>query len=168
MVRGRTSSKGFTIVELLIVVVVIAILAAITIVSYTGITGRAYTASVQTEFRNAMQSIEKYKVENGMYPSTGTNTELAAANIRINTKNYDETGSNFLYCVNNTTSRAALTALGTNGVLYAQSTDRAFGPYTTYTISSYANICSDLVGSSSARYGRSASETPNWRVWVNP
>ena len=129
MVRGRTSSKGFTIVELLIVVVVIAILAAITIVSYTGITGRAYTASVQTEFRNAMQSIEKYKVENGLYPSTGTNTELAAANIRINTKNYDETGSNFLYCVNNTTSRAALTALGTNGVLYAQSTDRAFGPY---------------------------------------
>lgn len=35
--------RGFTIVELLIVVVAIAILAAITIVSYTGITQRAKT-----------------------------------------------------------------------------------------------------------------------------
>ena len=42
--RGQ-SQVGFTIVELLIVVVVIAILAAITIVSYNGITQRAYTTS---------------------------------------------------------------------------------------------------------------------------
>lgn len=39
------SNRGFTIVELLIVVVVIAILAAITIVSYNGITQRAKTSS---------------------------------------------------------------------------------------------------------------------------
>lgn len=38
------TSKGFTIVELLIVVVVIAILAAITIVSYTGISQKAKTS----------------------------------------------------------------------------------------------------------------------------
>lgn len=41
MKTSRTSSSGFTIVELLIVVVVIAILAAITIVSYNGITANA-------------------------------------------------------------------------------------------------------------------------------
>ena len=40
----QSTSDGFTIVELLIVVVVIAILAAITIVSYTGISQRAKTS----------------------------------------------------------------------------------------------------------------------------
>lgn len=42
------STNGFTIVELLIVVVVIAILAAITIVSYNGITTQANNSAVKT------------------------------------------------------------------------------------------------------------------------
>ncbi|NCO10935.1 prepilin-type N-terminal cleavage/methylation domain-containing protein, partial [Candidatus Saccharibacteria bacterium] len=41
MSRSYKRINGFTIVELLIVVVVIAILAAITLVSYNGITGQA-------------------------------------------------------------------------------------------------------------------------------
>lgn len=43
--KKQTNTRGFTIVELLIVVVIIAILAAITIVSYTGIQARAKTSS---------------------------------------------------------------------------------------------------------------------------
>ena len=41
----KAKNQGFTIVELLIVVVVVAILAAITIVSYNGITNRANTSA---------------------------------------------------------------------------------------------------------------------------
>ena len=47
MIKGlgtQETERGFTIVELLIVVVVIAILAAITVVSYTGISQRAKTS----------------------------------------------------------------------------------------------------------------------------
>jgi len=44
-----TSRRGFTIVELLIVVVVIAILAAITIVSYNGITNKANDTAIQND-----------------------------------------------------------------------------------------------------------------------
>ncbi|MDO8335253.1 MAG: prepilin-type N-terminal cleavage/methylation domain-containing protein, partial [Candidatus Saccharibacteria bacterium] len=43
---GKT--QGFTIVELLIVIVIIGILAALVIVAYTGITARANTAKAKT------------------------------------------------------------------------------------------------------------------------
>lgn len=62
------SSKGFTIVELLIVVVVIAILAAITIVSYNGIRQRATEASIQNKESQAAKKVEIYKLDNGTYP----------------------------------------------------------------------------------------------------
>ncbi|MDK2899373.1 MAG: hypothetical protein PWQ10_560 [Patescibacteria group bacterium] len=62
-------SFGFTIVELLVVIVVIGILAAITIVSYTGITNRANKATVQAELSNASKKLAIYYAENGTYPT---------------------------------------------------------------------------------------------------
>jgi len=57
--------RGFTIVELLIVVVVIAILAAITIVAYTGIQQRARVAAAQSEASQAIKKLEVWRVTNG-------------------------------------------------------------------------------------------------------
>lgn len=65
--------KGFTIVELLIVVVVIAILAAITIVSYNGIQNRARTSAIQADLNNAVKKLYEYRLTNStseQYPST--------------------------------------------------------------------------------------------------
>jgi len=50
--------SGFTIVELLIVIVVIGILAAITIVAYAGITARANTTRAQTNGANIVKVVE--------------------------------------------------------------------------------------------------------------
>ncbi|MDB5163365.1 MAG: hypothetical protein JWN28_973 [Candidatus Saccharibacteria bacterium] len=62
--------QGFTIVELLIVVVVIAILAAITIVSYNGIINRANASAAQNAVQQASKKINIYAVENGeTYPA---------------------------------------------------------------------------------------------------
>ncbi|MFZ1301035.1 MAG: LamG domain-containing protein [Candidatus Microsaccharimonas sp.] len=68
MIRRRDS--GFTIVELLIVVVVIAILAAITIVSYNGISNRAQSASLQSGLATMKKKIENQKTLTGstQYP----------------------------------------------------------------------------------------------------
>ena len=65
--------RGFTIVELLIVIVVIAILAAITIVAYNGIQARARDAQRATDMANILKSLEAYKVINDAYP-TATST----------------------------------------------------------------------------------------------
>ena len=66
--KWAQKQKGFTIVELLIVVVVIAILAAITIVAYNGITSRANDASAATATSQAIKQIEVYYIQNGEYP----------------------------------------------------------------------------------------------------
>ena len=63
-------ARGFTIVELLIVIVVIAILAAVTIVGYVGITSRATDASLKAELKSAAQQIETQKVQSGANPAT--------------------------------------------------------------------------------------------------
>ena len=44
MHKARSQQSGFTIVELLVVVVVIGVLAAITVVTYTGINKKAIVA----------------------------------------------------------------------------------------------------------------------------
>ncbi len=64
--------RGFTIVELLIVVVVIAILAAITIVSYNGITTRANGAAAQGAASTLQKKVETYAADSsvGNYATT--------------------------------------------------------------------------------------------------
>ena len=73
--------RGFTIVELLIVIIVIAILAAIAIVAYNGITAKAFNARVEADIRNVQNLVEAYNAQYGSYPSTGSiNTVQTDAN----------------------------------------------------------------------------------------
>lgn len=59
---------GFTIIELLIVIVIIAVLASITIVAYNGIQGRSRDARRMQDLSLIMQGLEIYKTNNGSYP----------------------------------------------------------------------------------------------------
>ena len=74
--------RGFTIVELLIVVVVIAILAAITIVSYNGITRSANASSAKSTLATTQKKIEAYNAEEGRYPIATTEFTNAAAQAK--------------------------------------------------------------------------------------
>ena len=61
--------SGFTIVELLIVIVVIAILAAITITSYSGIQSRARDSQRAAAITSIQKKLEAFYVLNGYYPN---------------------------------------------------------------------------------------------------
>lgn len=65
--QNNTGNRGFTIVELLVVVVVIAILASITIVSYNGITNRANDTAVQSDLRQFSQKMGMYVADRGAF-----------------------------------------------------------------------------------------------------
>lgn len=106
-------STGFTIVELLIVVVVIAILAAITIVAYNGITQRANASAAQEAVTTAVKKVSLYGIDNSdtVPPDLGT--------AGITTTN----GTTYQYSVNTTTSPQGycVTATVNNVAYYAGS-----------------------------------------------
>jgi len=60
---------GFTIVELLIVIVVIALLAAIVIVSFAGMRQRADTTSIQADLTNNSRKLKAYQAIYSSYPT---------------------------------------------------------------------------------------------------
>lgn len=62
------SQKGFTVVELLIVIVVIAILAATAIVAYSGVQRRAYESRASSELATIARAIGTYYALNESYP----------------------------------------------------------------------------------------------------
>ncbi len=61
--------QAFTIVELLIVIVVIGILAAIVIVTFSGIQDRAYNAKALSVANAYEKALQLYKIDTGSYPS---------------------------------------------------------------------------------------------------
>ena len=66
---NRIKQQGFTIVELLIVIVVIGILAAITIVAYNGIQNRGKTAAAQSAANVFMKKAEAANAIVSSYPT---------------------------------------------------------------------------------------------------
>lgn len=79
--QSNTRAHGFTIVELLVVIVVIGILAAITIVSYSGVTNKAYKATAQTAADTVSAKASAYAAEdsNNYYPKLLTSLTTASS-----------------------------------------------------------------------------------------
>ena len=114
----QNTRRGFTIVELLIVIVVIGILAAIVIVAYSGITQRARVATVSSDLEGAAKQLAIDQTLNSAYPAT-----VAAANNGAGLK--ASAGTTYQYAVNNTASPQTFCITATNGTTsyYASSTN---------------------------------------------
>lgn len=103
MKRGQNRT-GFTIVELLIVIVVIAILAAITIVAYNGVQNRANDSVVESDIANFVKIIRFAEAETGQIPTPGSKTASPDSTLfpgikfRPSKASYSTTIDNFFYC----------------------------------------------------------------------
>lgn len=71
-IKERASERGFTIVELLIVIVIIGILAGIVILAYAGLTNQAKTSKAQSISSDINKKFEAFNADpaNSGYPVT--------------------------------------------------------------------------------------------------
>lgn len=93
MISLNKRNQGFTIVELLIVIVVIGILAALVLNSFTGVQARARDTERRTDINAIATQLEVYYNDNGGYPTAAQLEDDAASGwVETNLKGFDKTG----------------------------------------------------------------------------
>jgi type IV pilus assembly protein PilA len=177
---SRRSERGFTIVELLIVIVVIGILAAISIVAYNGVQNRANDAAVQSDLARIAKSIQAYAAINGDYPDVTSETVRAELGLKPSRGSYDVTAPanaagndfitrNLIICIikSGAAQNYGIAAMSKSGTVYSYS--QSAGPVK----ESYAWIgqqgpaCNTRLGisTSDSAYGRAFAYESSLGGW---
>ena len=91
MITLKNKQSGFTIVELLIVIVVIGILAGLVITTFNGIQQKARDTERETDIKAMHAQVEAFWAQKGYYPSlTDMNNRTATTGfVAINLKGLD-------------------------------------------------------------------------------
>jgi general secretion pathway protein G len=68
--RLQKNRKGFTLMELMIVIIILGLLAAVVMPSLTGKSEEAKRKLVCVQMKNLSEAVKMFKIENGRYPTT--------------------------------------------------------------------------------------------------
>lgn len=176
----KKRQSGFTIVELLIVIVIIGILAAITIVAYNGIQNKANDSAVQSDLDNIAKKIQLYYIDNGAYPKgpygvTTDETQLKSLSLTLSLGAYitPTSSNNVVYCseIDGSNARFSILAKSKSGNTYVIGNATPLSLYSsTITLTSIGTHCSALgytttAANFSASWGWENS-SQKWRAWT--
>ena len=164
----QKQQPGFTIVELLIVIVVIGILAAISIVAFNGIQDRANDTAIRSDLVNIAKQLETIKATSSTtnYPTT---TELANTNkLSVAKDSYEPSRNNLYYCRTSDNLHYAIGAVSKSG----KETFVVDGTIKDASVAVWgASTCDQLTVYSASNTGvasgfNSASVPPSWASWI--
>lgn len=160
--------KGFTVVELIVVIATIGILAAIVIVSYIGIQKRANDAAVQSDLEAISGILESYRVNpNNTNTFPSDQATLNTLGIKASKQSYKTSlNLNFIYCVSNSGANPyqafKLIAASKSGAVFVMTQD-GFATHSLTEIDLTPSICS-AQGMALVSNGMYAPN--NWQTWV--
>jgi len=162
-------AQGFTIVELLIVIVVIAVLAAISIIAFNGVQSRAIDSAGKSDIKTVNTKLKIFEIDNSRYPVS--DTELSASIAQPTSRVYNTSKTyNLVYCINTDppySGNYVYGALLQSGT-FVYTTSKNTGSISNPVFTSPDDICNlGNVPTSSARYiycGKSADVTATWPI----
>ena len=102
--------KGFTLVELMVVIIILAVLTGIAIPSYMALRNRARESATESEMRNIATSLELYMADEEEYPDT-----LAITDYMDPVPANDAWGNEYVYEQTGSGTGYTLTSYGVDG-----------------------------------------------------
>lgn len=186
------NKRGFTIVELLIVIVVIGVLAAIVIVAYNGVQNRANDAAVQSDVRKIGLALQNYIALNSSLPTSEAALKTLLENSEVDGKiarnsydiaapayaaGNDNQSRNLLICVSggtSTTLKFGVGALSKSGSVYFYTSAGGLVKDTTPWVGQQGLQCpklgvtvNDPLGyARTFGFGTDTTPTAGWQAWT--
>ena len=82
-VDGRARSRGFTLIEIMVVIVILGVLAAIAVPRIMSKPDEARVKAAQTEIAQILQALDLYRLDNQRYPTTEQGLQALAVRPTI-------------------------------------------------------------------------------------
>lgn len=167
MLNNAMKQRGFTIVELLVVIVVIAILAAITIVAYNGIQNRTNDSAVLSDLANLAKKLKTCKITNAndqyeiFTSACMSSPSLSKGSYGNNYVSGPNAEHNLVYCRNTDSpsfTKFALYAGSKSGKIYTVTDTQAINVSSRSSLTTAGVLCPEGLGQASG----STNYTANW------
>ena len=90
-IRAQRNQAGFTLIEIMVVIVILAILAGLVVPRVVGQSDKARVKTTETALSTVSTALDMYKLDNSHYPTTAEGLE-ALSTPPADAKNYPEGG----------------------------------------------------------------------------